>query len=944
MDTPTALLERAGDLEQLETRLRSAVDGRGSVCVVEGPPGIGKTALLAACQQRARALDLRLLTAIAGELELELAWNVVRQLFREVIDLPPSKQAMLLRGVRALAAPALGLSSKAHGDSLHGLYWLTSELSDRRPLLLTVDDAHWIDVPSLRFLCHLAPRVDDLPVLIVVALRAGQAHEERLNRLLAHPDCVRIRLRELSRQAAAALVRWRLHPEAEERFCEACHRATGGNPFLLAELLRQLSADRVLPDADHAATVAGVTPGTVSRAVLVRLCQLEPAARELAHAVAILEDAPPALAASLAGLGADAASVAADALVAADVLEPGPRLRFRHPMVREVVYGSLPLHQRARAHHRAARALAAGGAEPERVAAQLVVSEPYGDPWVVAQLRAAARSALAAGSPAPAVAFLTRALAEPPQADEHATVLLELAEAEFAAGLPHCTERLAAAADCVHEPARRARILLDLGRAQYMTGDSRGAAATLTRGLEELPVGEDHQALRAELTANWLGVARTESPLRAQAVRLVRQLAEQPPAASSYGERALLAQIASQLTFAAESRERALELARRAIEGGELIAAETSEGIAWQGAAAALGWGDDYETYDRLHAEVLEDSRRRGSVLGFASASYGYSYSHFYCGQLTAALADCEQAIDAGEASGFQFLVAARAQLAWCLVERGEFDQAEAVLDAAVRDASWERSSARSLAHEARARLHLARGQPRQALTAALEAGEVFNQALILNPAIASWRSRAAVAAHLLGDDEQAERLLADELRLTRRFGAPRPLGIALMAAAAVHPATAVAVLDEAVQLLSASPARLEHARALVHLGAALRRRGSIRAAVDVLKRGLDESVRCQAITLERLALGELRAAGARPRRRRYTGLDSLTPAERRVAELAVQGMTNREIAQALFVSLRTVETHLTRGYQKLGIQGRPELALALESAGASAAAAAASA
>jgi DNA-binding CsgD family transcriptional regulator len=724
--------------------------------------------------------------------------------------------------------------------------------------------------------------------------------------LVAQPSGERMRLRELSPRAASIFVRQRLSDEAADEFCEACHAATGGNPFLLTELVRQLAADQVPPEANRAAAVAGITPETVTRAVALRFRRLRPTARELANAVAILGgDAPLALAALLAGLDADEATAAADALVTADVLRPGSRLRFAHPIVRDVVYGSLPEHQRARTHYRAARVLADAGEAADRVAAQLVASEPYGDPWVVSQLRAGARDALAAGSPMTAATLLTRALVEPPEGDDRAAVLVELARAEFAAGLPQCTERLRAAAVLVREPAERARILLDLGRAQYMTGDSRQAAATLSEGLQELSRGDGQPAsLRAELTATWLGVARTESPLRAEAVRLVHELAEEPPAGTSYGERALLAQIASQLTFAGESRDRALELARRAVGDGELIAQETSEGIAWQGAAGALGWGDDYDAYDRLHAHVLADSRRRGSVLGFASASYG-----------------------------FQFVVAARAQLAWSLVEHGDFEQAEAVLDAATRHASWHRSSARSLAYEARARLHLARGEPREALEAALQAGEVFNESLMVNPAIASWRSRGAVAAHLLKDNEQAEQLLSEELRLARRFGAPRPLGIALIAAAVVHARSAVESLDEAVNLLETSPAQLEHARALVHLGGALRRRGRVTAAREVLRRGLDASVKCQAPMLERRALAELKVAGARPHRRRYTGIDSLTPSELRVADLARQEMTNREIAEALFISLRTVETHLTRAYQKLGIQARGDLKAALEPA-----------
>jgi ATP/maltotriose-dependent transcriptional regulator MalT len=428
-----------------------------------------------------------------------------------------------------------------------------------------------------------------------------------------------------------------------------------------------------------------------------------------------------------------------------------------------------------------------------------------------------------------------------------------------------------------------------------------------------------------------VNVARIEAPLRARASEVLHEIAKRPPTGETYGERALLAEVAGQLTFESEPRERSLELARLALADGELLREESSDGMAWVAAMGALGWGDDFEGYEALQRQAIEDARRRGSVIGFATASYGYSFSHYYRGMLSDAIADAQQAI-ASERDGWrQFLPASRAQLAWALIDRGELDEAMAELHRARSDASWPRSSMQALVLEAQARVHLARAQPEPALRLALDAGHVFEQALIANPSIVPWRSRAAIAAFQLGERDRAQQLLEEELALAQRFGAPRPIGVALIATGIIQGKDGVEALEHAVQALAASPAQLEHARALVHLGAALRRRGHRKDARVTLRSGLQRCERFGAWLLAQRARTELTAAGGRIRRSAESGAASLTPAELRVATLAAEGLSNRDIAQALFVSLRTVETHLTHAYQKLDLDSRAKLATALE-------------
>jgi DNA-binding CsgD family transcriptional regulator len=352
--------------------------------------------------------------------------------------------------------------------------------------------------------------------------------------------------------------------------------------------------------------------------------------------------------------------------------------------------------------------------------------------------------------------------------------------------------------------------------------------------------------------------------------------------------------------------------------------------MSWIAALGARGWGDDFDGFEELAHHAIDDARRRGSVHGFATGAYAFSFSHYYRGMLIDAIADAEQAIAAERDGWRHFLTVALGQLAWALIERDQLDAAAAQLARAEAQTTLAGTSAHALVLEARARLELIRGQPRAALASALESGRVATAAHIPNPSIFPWRSRAALAAAALGDREQAEELLEEELRLARRFGAPRPIAVALGAAGAVRGVDGLDALEEAVEIAAASPARLEHARALVALGAALRRRGQIGSARDRLRAGMDAAAALGAVRLEERARLELTAAGVRPRRRRSSGVDALTAAERRVAEAAREGMTNREIAESFFISLRTVETHLTHAYQKLGIQSRGELAAAL--------------
>jgi DNA-binding CsgD family transcriptional regulator len=229
------------------------------------------------------------------------------------------------------------------------------------------------------------------------------------------------------------------------------------------------------------------------------------------------------------------------------------------------------------------------------------------------------------------------------------------------------------------------------------------------------------------------------------------------------------------------------------------------------------------------------------------------------------------------------------------------------------------------------AQARLANGQPEAAVAGLRLLAEQVRGWLDRSPAMIPYRSTLALALVQLGETQEARRLAAEELELSRAWGTPRAIGDSLRAAGvAAGNANGVGLLAEAVDVLARSAARLEYARALVDLGAALRRRGNQREGRARLEQGMDLAHRCGAEMLVARAIQELELAGARPRRAALRGRDSLTPAELRASEMAATGMTNKQIAQALFVTLRTVEMHLSNAYGKLEISSRRDLPRAL--------------
>ncbi len=926
------LLERDAELAALEG-LIGATQAGGHLLALEGPPGIGKTALIAEMKASGQAAGMQVFGARGSELEHTFSYGVVRQLFEPFLaSVPAEERAELLGEAAGLAAPLFDpaeLAASPAADSslatLHGLYWLTANVAARGRLLLAIDDLHWCDLLSLRWLAYLLPRMEGLEAWVVVGLRPEEpgADPSLVGQLLSDPLATIVQPAPLSAEATARLLREALSPDAEDAFCAACHEETGGNPLLLRELVHAISAEDLAPTEANVSRLHELEARAGSRIASMRLARLPHEATRLAQAVAILgEDADPRQAAALADLEEEAASEAALALARVDVLRPQPPLGFVHPLIRAAVYEALTPAERDSGHARAARLLEAAGAEPERVAAHLLLAPRSGDPCVVAVLREAGRRAGARGAAESAVAYLRRALAEPPPAAERAELLLELGSAEALVSGDAAVEHLREAHALLSDPVARAEAALLLGHQLVWRGDE--ADAVLTQAQDEL--GGIDAELERLLEAALIMNALSEASLYPKAVERLERLRGRL-GDTTVGEKTLLAALTYHDALAGAPAGLVVPFARRALAEGTLI--REAPAATFVLAASVLAWADLDEAvvaYD----DALAQAHRRGSIHTFAVAKIFRAQAFVWRGELAEAEADCREAFAATETWGTSWLLAALLApfLADALMEQGKLEEAAAAL---ARVESFPDTSQFFLLPESRARYRLLRGDLAGGVEELFVAGRHFQAVGGNNPAFLAWRSQAALALLQLGEQDEARRLAAEELELARTWGAPRALGAALRAAGLVKGGKeGLTLLEDAVEVLAASPARLEHAKARTELGAALRRANDRAEAREQLRRGLELATVCGAAPLAARAETELLATGARPRRISLTGVASLTPSERRVAELAAEGPTNREIAQALFVTPRTVEVHLTSSYRKLGISSRSQLTAAL--------------
>ena len=442
-------------------------------------------------------------------------------------------------------------------------------------------------------------------------------------------------------------------------------------------------------------------------------------------------------------------------------------------------------------------------------------------------------------------------------------------------------------------------------------------------------LGDDDPDLRERLDAETIGVARWITRFYPLAAELLAGV-DEARLHGGGGSAQLLAMLAVDEAGRCGSRERALRRARQALAMGVL---EDEEAIGYYHAVNALVMVGEVEEACQAYEQAAQEARRRGDPFRVSNILGFLAYVRLRLGLLQDAEADLREGLElsrvtATGATAFQWHAGTLAEL---LIERGEIEEASALVESAQLELQPADSMQLFFLRSARGKLSLLAGEPERALADFTAIIDVAVQGGAYSPTWLPARSYAAHALHLLGRDAEALALAEEELGIARAWGAPVAIAVSLRTLGQIGGGTdGLATLQEAAAMLEPTFARLEHARTLVEYGAALRRANRRTEARERLREGVELAHRLGALALVEQGNAELAATGARPRKVVQTGVDTLTASERRVAQLAARDMTNREIAQALFVTVKTVEVHLSSVYRKLGLSSRRQLASAL--------------
>lgn len=902
--------------------------GAGSARLVfDGPAGIGKTALLQVTADLAAGSGATVLWAQGRPHERDFAFGVVRGLFRSYLATLSEEDCAALLSDLASPAAAVVLPESTESAEvetfvmLHALYWLTVRLTERRPLMLAVDDLHWADTASLRWLLYLARRADALPLVIAASWNTGEpgTDSELLGELAE--TLTPVSVGALTGDEVLELTAGRFGREPCPDFLAACERATEGNPFLLHSIATAFTAEGLAPDEEGVGYLADLGPSDVSEWVHTSMRRGSADAVELAKALVVLGDGTDlGTAAALSGLTLDAAGEAADVLAALRFLAGDHPLRFVHSLVRNAVDQAIPPAERLATQGKAARLRYAQRRPAEEIAAHLLAGDDIGEPWIAAVLRDGARTATRRGAPDVAVTYLRRALCEPLPDEDRAPVLIELGQAELAVDLSSSVAHLTEAFELTEDPETLCRIAAPLASAMIQRGDVRPASDLLDRAVAR--IGPWHVDLVDRLEATSLVHRQRvfEPDWEDRATRLAES-------SQTGNQRIALATIAVDEGLSGGSRGKAVALVERVLALGPptqfcMVANSLAAGVAVL--AGRLDLADD------CAAGLFEFAHATGLPAAAEWAHYVVSRIAYEEGRPVDTIeelmigSEIEESINGTR--GHPDFHAAHAE---SLLDLGDHGGVTTLLEELrlAGDGPVTGAVAASVL-SARGRHRMRTGDVKGALADHLAHGRNLGQARNVNPAMSDWRSRAALAHHRLGQTAEAKALVVEEMELARDWGAPRPLGIALRALGIID--DDVEPLLESAEVLGGSTAKLELARTLLCLGLAQHRRGRVEQARSQLRQGYRLATDCGATAVaEELGAAVILAGGRRPRVAR-AAVQALTAQQRRIAELAAAGATNREIAERHYLSLRTVEHHLTGAYRVLGVDGREELATAL--------------
>jgi DNA-binding CsgD family transcriptional regulator len=918
------LWHRDEELHAVDDLVNELNAGRPRVLVFRGERGTGRTALLRAAALRTHE-TATVLPASCHPTERDYPFAMVNQLFSRPAHTPDQ-------------VPADGTGA-VHGV-LNNLFQATRSMAMTRPLVIAIDDIGAADPQSLQWCAYLARRLGGLPVAMILTATDLDPAGDELIRALESLEYARvITPRPLCGHCVGGVLEERYGVPIHERFVQACQNVARGNPSVLNTLARRLMEAEVAPDEAGATEMCEITAATLSETTLRWLDDRDPDTLRLAEALAILgRDGDLETAAMLWGKGELYAGQARTMLVRAGLIEPVGRDRFVHSVVREAVLTQHGPERRAELHARAASLLDRLGAAPQQTARHLMSASPANQQWVISLLRRAAQEATVEGDWPQASRYLRRALAEHDDPGQSLVQLLmaELGAAELHQSLPRGTRHIHSALRLGQQLDCRDTTLVTVANAAFtvaapvsaviFTDAAKQRARELTDTRRTASIGgEQFTRDRDELLATAAQALVAGQPA---GTRLAVRFAAQMPASAVAGP--LTAAVAVATAASGRTRARVARLLARTnahATAGDCPAGSSCLPLI----ALAHAWAGRLTEAQRWARSAVSMARHRCSLLEEAFALLTASDIAFRQGHLDRALDRATSAMQQARQCGADDLLAASAAAAARVrLEYDEIDTARLLLHQhpstpTMHPLLWATYTITA------GTLATADGRDNEALRLFLEAGRRLTAHGIANPACAPWRSLAAARYTSLGQVDAARELIAQEVRLARRWGEPGSLGSGLSVAARLGGQPSVHDLHvRAVDLLAATEMRLEHARALLRQGAAEQSVGDTAAARETFGRALDVAVTCGAVRLSTEIRSRVRGDGRRLQPRAAAGRPTLTAGERRVAELVVCGMTNLEVANALSISKRTVDTHLAHAYRRLGIRNRAGLAAIL--------------
>jgi DNA-binding CsgD family transcriptional regulator len=902
------LLERDRAIADLHAMLRPIGRSQFGMAIIEGEHGIGKSALLnSICSQRS-ALGAGVLRARASEQEQGQPLGVVHQILAQLH-----------------AAGNLGDESRQRirrmrieGTSEEGLLDIYHELDDMlvrhagdRFVVVAIDDVHFADEPSLGWLRFLAHRLYTIPVAVILTALPPRnvLVQQPLDPIVTEAMARRIELRPLSAAAVTTLVRNRFGAGAVAKQLDVvCFEASRGIPALLFALLDDLGRSAARHDPDRLVElVRHAAPGRVVRSIVHRVASTGPQSLAVLQAIALLDGvADLDDIAEVGEVDPTTVATAVERLTEAGILEAAEPLRFVHPLVRTSLVGAIPPSEARALHTRAARALKQKGRSNALVATHLLETSPTGSALDTDILLTAARQALHDGSPEAASRLLARGeseLAYDLMTDQQ---LLEVAELHARLHHPEAMDLLMRVSQQVHDPERLIPIVFALTDAPGAPDlpEARGLLHRLRARTFESPgvtsIDVALHLLDGPVHRRPLPPPRVSDLPLLRALRAIQSCAD-PQGATAVGLGGILEQCIDAVHLASPDPV-PFQVGHRALIALIRIGRPHLAERLVSNALELLG-DDDVALSARLLRLRSVLAVRQGNLALAQSlrdlAAQRWSPSAWGFASIDACW-DARLALLQGDAT--------RAAEILTGAEGSEFDMDPYLIPESL---GW---------------VALVEGDADAAKDHFASAAELAERCGAHNPAVTSWRAGCARALGKHGDLRSARDVAHQGVDLARTFGAPGPLAIALGGLAAARPENSVELLDEAVIAADQSGEALLSITSRLELGRALRHRGEDQRAVDVLRAAGDLAHHFQSPAISDSVVTQLRACGSRPARLALRGIESLTPAQLRTVQLAAEGATNVEIAAALFISIKTVESHLARAYRKLGVKARTEL------------------